>query len=111
MDFRAIQVLCMTVSTLMEEIPWASYGPQDLHTPVIQGDKDCHNLDLLLDVMETLTRKMDTRIAYCTSEGKVIREWIETILELGLRYKRELEILDRIEKGLLLQEGDPAEDH
>ena len=41
---------------------------------------------------------MDTRINYLTSEGKVVREWIETILEIGERYKRELEAIQSLEK-------------
>jgi hypothetical protein len=51
-----------------------------------------------MDVMGTLTRMMDTRIPYVTTEGKVIREWIETILEIGGRYKRELETLEALER-------------
>ena len=97
MDFRAIQVLCMTVSTLMEEIPWGAYGSEQLHTPVLTDEKDCYHLDMLLDVMGTLTRMMDTRIAFVTSEGKVIREWIEAILEIGERYRRELLVLKQLE--------------
>lgn len=97
MDFRAIHILSMTVRTLAREIAWDTYGGQDLHTPVITTEEECRNLDLLVDVMGTLTRMMDTRIAYVTSEGKVIREWIEAILEIGDRYRRELDILQRIE--------------
>ncbi len=97
MDFRAIHILCMTVRTLVREIPWDTYGGQELHTPVITTENECHNLDLLMDVMGTLTRMMDTRIAYVTSEGKVIREWIEAILEVSDRYRRELDILKRVE--------------
>lgn len=102
MDFRAIQVLCMTVSTLLDEMEWNTYGSPDLHTPVVETSEDCHRLDLLLDVMGTLTRMMDTRIAIVTSEGKVIREWIERVLEVGSRYRRELEALERIEKNVSL---------
>ncbi len=98
MDFRAIQVVSMAARTLIREIPWDAYGSQQLHAPVITTEKECHNLDLLMDVMGTLTRMMDTRIAYVTSEGKVIREWIEAILEIGDRYKRELDTLKRIER-------------
>lgn len=97
MDFRAIHVLCMAVRTLICEIPWDTYGSQLIHTPVITTEEECHNLDLLMDVMGTLTRMMDTRIAYVTSEGKVIREWIEAILEISDRYRRELDILKRSE--------------
>ncbi len=97
MDFRAIQVLCLAVSTLMDEMVWNTYGEQGLHTPAIQVEDDCHRLDILMDVMGTLTRMMDTRIAYVTTEGKVIREWIETILEIGSRYKKELETLEALE--------------
>jgi len=98
MDFRAIQILCMTVSTLMDEMTWNAYGSPDLHTPVVVTSEDCHRLDLLLDIMGTLTRMMDTRITFITTEGKVIREWMERILEIGSRYRRELEVLERIEK-------------
>jgi len=98
MDFRAIQVLSLAVSTLIEEMTWNIYGDQGLHTPAIQVEDDCHKLDMLMDVMGSLTRIMDTRIAYVTTEGKVIREWIETILEIGGRYKRELEILEALER-------------
>ena len=98
MDFRAIHILGMTVRTLIDEIPWDTYGSQQLHTPVITTEKECHNLDLLMDVMGTLTRMMDTRIAYVTSEGKVIREWIEAVLEVGDRYRRELDMLKRLER-------------
>ena len=97
MNFRAIHVLCMTVRTLIREIPWDTYGSQQIHTPVITTEEECHNLDLLMDVMGTLTRMMDTRVAYVTSEGKVIREWIEAILEISDRYRRELDVLKRIE--------------
>jgi hypothetical protein len=100
MNFKAIQILSMAVSTMVEEMTWASYGKQELHTPVVTDEKDCHRLDLLMDMMGTLTRMMDTRINYVTTEGKVIREWIESILELGRRYQRELEILERLEKRL-----------
>ena len=76
MDFRTIQILSMAVSTLMDELAWAAYGSQDFHTPVIQTEKDYQNLELLLDIMGTLTRMLDTRIAYVTTEGKVVRELI-----------------------------------
>ncbi len=102
MDFRAIQILSMAVSTLMEELTWASYGSQDFHTPVIATEKDCQNLDLLLDILATLTRMLDTRIAYVTTEGKVVREWIEKILELGSRYQTELELLRKLQNSLSL---------
>jgi hypothetical protein len=98
MDFRAIHVLCMAVSTLMEEMNWVAYGPQQLHVPIITVQKDCDDQDVLLDMMGTLTRMMDTRIHYVTTEGKVIREWIETILHIGQRYRRELELLEDLEK-------------
>ena len=98
MDFRAIQVMCMAVSTLMEEIQWAAYGHQQLHIPVITDQKDCDDVDTLLDMMGTLTRMMDTRINYVTTEGKVIKEWIESILHIGQRYQRELELLESMEK-------------
>ncbi len=98
MDFKAIYVLSRAVSTVTNELEWDSYGSEDLHTPVISDDKDCRNLDILLDMMGTLTRLMDTRINFITSEGKVVREWIETILEIGERYKREIELLDSLTK-------------
>ncbi len=98
MDFRAIQVLCLAISTVMDEIAWNEYGEQGLHTPAIQVEDDCRKLDVLMDIMGTLTRLMDTRIPYVTTEGKVIREWIETILDIGGRYKRELEILEALER-------------
>ena len=83
---------------LMDELKWDTYGSEDLHTPIIVSDDDCRNLDVLLDVIGTLSRMMDTRINYLTSEGKVVREWIETILEIGERYKRELEAIQNLEK-------------
>jgi hypothetical protein len=98
MNFKVIQVICMAVSTLVEEMTWDTYGSQGLHSPLIRDEADCRHLDLLMDIMGTLTRMMDTRIAYVTTEGRVIREWIEAILELGARYKKELEILERLEK-------------
>lgn len=98
MNFKAIQVICMAVSTLVEEMTWDAYGSQGLHSPLIRDEADCRRLDLLMDIMGTLTRMMDTRIAYITTEGRVIREWIEAILELGTRYKKELEILEQLEK-------------
>lgn len=100
MNFRAIQILCMAVSTMVEEMTWASYGRQELHAPIVADEHDCRKLDLLMDMMGTLTRMMDTRINYLTTEGKVIREWIESILELGGRYRRELEVLERLERQL-----------
>ena len=82
MDFKAIYVLSRAVSMLMDELKWDTYGSEDLHTPIIASDNDCRKLDILLDVIGTLSRMMDTRINYLTSEGKVVREWIETILEM-----------------------------
>jgi hypothetical protein len=98
MDFKAIYVLSRAISSLMTELQWDTYGSEDFHTPLISSDSDCRNLDILLDMMGTLTRMMDTRINYVTSEGKVVREWIETILEIGDRYKREIELLDGLAK-------------
>ncbi len=98
MDFKAMYVLSRALSTLMNELEWDTYGPEEMHTPVVASDHDCRNLDILLDMMGTLTRLMDTRINYVTSEGKVVREWIETILEIGERYSREIELLDRMAK-------------
>ena len=100
MDFRAIQVVCMAVCTLMDEMTWDSYGPHGFHTPVVLDDKDCYRLDLLVDMVGTLTRMIDTRIAFVTNEGKVIREWIETIVEIGARYWKELAALEEAE-GLI----------
>ena len=102
MDFKAIQVVSMAVSNLLDEITWAEYGSQDMHTPIVRTDDDRYRLDLLEDMMGTLVRKMDTRIAYVTSEGKVVREWVETILEVSGRYRKELEMLERLEKELKL---------
>jgi hypothetical protein len=99
MDFRAIQIISQAAATLLEEMSWGTYGSQDQHTPVVTTEEDCHKLDLLMDMMGTLTRLMDTRVAYVTSEGKVIREWIETILEIGQRYRKELELLKNIEQN------------
>jgi hypothetical protein len=100
MDFRAIAVVSGAVSTMMEEIEWDSYGPQALHSPIIRTEQDYRNLDILLDMLGTLTRMMDTRIDYVTAEGKVIREWIHTVLEIGQRYNRELEVIADIEQKL-----------
>jgi hypothetical protein len=104
MNFKAVQILCMAVSTLIEEMTWAPYGNQELHTPLVVNEEDYHKLDLLMDMMGTLTRMMDTRINYVTTEGKVIREWIESILEVGGRYRRELEILEKLEKQVSYKE-------
>jgi hypothetical protein len=108
MDFRAIQVLSKAALTLMDEMAWSTYGAQELHTPLVCMESDCHKLDLLLDIMGTLTRMMDTRITYVTTEGKVIREWIESILEIGNRYGRELELLESLEQKVAeaLQKGE-----
>jgi hypothetical protein len=92
----------MAVSTLVEEIKWAPYGPQKLHTPIIKVQKDCDDLEKLMDMMGTLTRMMDTRINYVTTEGKVIREWIETILQIGQRYLKELQTLEHLERRLTI---------
>lgn len=97
MDFKAIQIVCMAVSTLLEEMNWGVYGTQEFHTPVLVEEADCRKLDLLIDMMGTLTRMMDTRLNFVTTEGKVIREWIETILEVGGRYLRELQTLEKLE--------------
>lgn len=103
MDFKAVQILCMAVSTLIEEISWDEYGPDSLHTPLVRVETDCHKLHILMDILGTLTRMMDTRIAYVNTEGKIIREWIESILEIGQRYKRELEVLKTMESRLPTQ--------
>jgi hypothetical protein len=104
MDFKSIFIISKAVSSLMTELQWDSYGSEQLHTPVIANDNDCRNLDVLLDMMGTLTRMMDTRINYVTSEGKVVQEWIETILEIGERYKREIELLDGFTKDPQFQD-------
>jgi hypothetical protein len=104
MDFRAIHVVCMAVGSLMDEMTWNEYGSQELHTPLIRDEKDCRRLDMLMDIMGTLTRLLDTRIAFVTSEGKVIREWIEAIVEIGSRYQRELEILKKFEAGSVIDD-------
>lgn len=98
MDFRSVQVICMAVSTLIEEILWDVYGSQQLHTPILRDETDGHNLELLMDIMGTLTRMLDTRIAFVTTDGKIVREWIESILEIGARYQRELRALQQIEE-------------
>ncbi|HTY23212.1 MAG TPA: hypothetical protein VMC85_08785 [Desulfomonilaceae bacterium] len=98
MDFKAISVLSSAVSTLMGEMDWDAYSDEDLHTPIIRSDSDCRKLEVLLDILGTLSRIMDTRINYMTTEGKLVREWVETILEIGDRYKRELDILTNPEK-------------
>jgi len=110
MNFRAMQVICMAVSTLIEEISWDAYGSQGLHSPLVRNEQDCRRLDLLVDIMGTLTRMMDTRIAYATTEGKVIREWVETILEIGTRYKKELDALERLEKEAKILPLAPSDD-
>jgi len=97
MDFKAVQVLCMAVSTLMKEMSWDIYGSPNIHTPVVMTDADCHRLDLLTDILGTLTRMMDTRLTFVTTEGKIIKEWVERILEIGGRYRRELELLEGLE--------------
>ena len=97
MDFKAIQIVCMAISTLLDEMNWAAYGSQGFHTPVLTEEADCRKLDLLIDMMGTLTRMMDTRLNFVTTEGKVIREWIDTILEIGGRYLRELQTLEKVE--------------
>lgn len=102
-------MLAMAVQTLMDEMAWDTYGSQNLHTPVVREEQDCRNLDLLLDIMGTLTRMLDTRITYVTTDGKVVREWIETILELAGRYRRELELLKKLEADLSAEcKTDPA---
>jgi hypothetical protein len=105
MDLRAVQVLCMAVSTILAEMAWDPYGPEALHAPRIRTAEDCHRLDLLMDMMGTLTRFMDTRLTFVTTEGKVIREWIERILELGGRYRRELLILEEWESRIASMHG------
>jgi hypothetical protein len=99
MDFMAIRVLCMAVSTLLEEVSWEDYGSPDLHTPVVSTPDECERLETLLDIMGTLTRQLDTRIAYVTTEGKVIREWIERILEIGHRYQRALDLIEGVKEN------------
>jgi hypothetical protein len=98
MDFRAINILAMAVSRLMDEMNWVEYGGQNLNTPLVVDQEDCHKLDTLIDMMGTLSRMMDTRINFVTNEGKVIREWIESILQICRRYERELELIKELEK-------------
>ena len=90
----------MAVSTMLEDIQWIQCGDEKSHTPLIEKPKDVRKLELLLDVLETLTRLMDTRIAYLNTDGQLIREWVEKILEIGTRYQRELEILNSLESKL-----------
>jgi hypothetical protein len=87
----------MAVGTLMDEMTWMVYGSQELHTPLIRVQQDADDQEMLLDMLGTLTRMLDTRINYVTNEGKIIREWVETILKIGARYRRELEILESLE--------------
>ncbi|MEW6530319.1 MAG: hypothetical protein AB1473_05745 [Thermodesulfobacteriota bacterium] len=98
MDFKAAQVLCMAVSTLMDEMRWVPFESEQIHTPTVESEEDCHKLDMLMEILGTLTRLMDARINYVTSEGKLIRERIETLLEIGSRYKREIEALEATER-------------
>lgn len=108
MDFRAIYVVSRAVVTLMSELTWDVYGDEKMHTPVVRAEKDYHNLNLLSEMMGTLTRMMDTRIKYVTLEGKVVREWIESILEIGARYRRELELIERMESQIRGQASEPS---
>jgi hypothetical protein len=41
---------------------------------------------------------MDTRLTFVTTEGKIIKEWVERMLEIGGRYRRELELLEELER-------------
>lgn len=100
MDLKAVQVLCMAVSTILAEMTWDAYGPDELHTPRVASPLDCRRLDLLMDMMGTLIRLMDSRLTFVTTEGKVIREWIERILELGGRYRKELLLLQEWESRI-----------
>jgi hypothetical protein len=88
----------MAVSTLMEEMSWDIYGSPNIHTPVVKTNVDCHKLDLLTNILGTLTRMMDTRLTFVTTEGKIIKEWVERMLEIGGRYRRELELLEELER-------------
>jgi hypothetical protein len=105
MDFRAINVVAMAVSALVNEISWSQYGEQGFHTPLVSDESDCRKLDMLLDMLGTLTRMLDTRMNYVTTEGKVVREWVEVILQLGDRYQRELKILEGMERRLKVAES------
>ena len=100
MNFKAIQVVSMAVSTMLEDIQWIQCGDEKSHIPLIEESEDVRKLELLLDVLETLTRLMDTRIAYLNTDGQLIREWVEKILEIGTRYQKELEILNNLERKL-----------
>lgn len=96
--------MSMTVARLMDEIEWAPYGSPDQHSPIVKTPEDANKLDMLLDVLGSLTRMMDTRLNYLTTDGKLIREWVESILELSTRYRRELEILQEEESKAGIQE-------
>ena len=100
MNFQAIQVVSMAVSSMLEEMRWITCGDEHSHTPLIEDPEDARKLELLLDVLETLTRLMDTKIAYLNTDGQLIREWVEKILEIGTRYQRQLEILNNLETTL-----------
>ncbi len=93
-----MQVVSMTVSGMLNELRWMPCESPDCHTPLIETPEDVRKLELLMDVLDTLTRIMDTRIAYLNTDGKLIREWVEKILEIGDRYGRELQVLDKLEK-------------
>lgn len=100
MNFKAIQVVSMAVSNMLEEMQWLPCGDENSHSPLIEDPEDARKLELLLDVLETLTRLMDTKIAYLNTDGQLIREWVEKILEIGTRYQQQLEILNSLERKL-----------
>lgn len=95
----------MATATLVKEISWSQYGAHGFHTALVSDEADCRKLDMLLDMLGTLTRMLDTRLNYVTTEGKVVREWVETILQLSDRYQRELKTLDEIERQLKVVES------
>jgi hypothetical protein len=107
MNFRAMAVISMAIQTLMKEMNWAEYGEDPVHTPLIDEKDDCRKLDLLTDMLGTLTRMMDSRIDYLTTEGKIVREWVDVILEICARYRKELEVLKQLETQL----NDSSESH
>lgn len=98
MDFRATQVVSMAVSTMLDELSWMPCGDERSHTPIMETPDDVRKLELLLDMLDTLSRLMDTRIPHSNSDGKLIREWVEKIIEINFRYQRELELLAGLEE-------------
>ena len=98
MDFRAIQVISMAVSNMLDELKWMQCGDERSHTPIMETREDVRTLELLLDMLDTLSRLMDTRIPHSNSDGQLIREWVEKIIEINFRYQRQLEMLAKLER-------------